>query len=93
MFVIGITGCLGSGKSTVSEMLSEFGANVISADRVAHQLLFRNGSCFKDVVKEFGSSIVVRNCIVRKKLGAIVFKDASKLKRLEQIMHPELMLF
>ena len=87
--VIGITGIFGSGKTTVSSILKNKGFPVISSDEIVHQLLKRKD--IKDsVIKEFGKDILDENGeISRKRLGEIVFSDSNKMKRLEEIIHPE----
>ncbi len=91
MKVIGLTGGIGSGKSTVSQFLSELGANVLDADKVGHQCYQPGTEAWKDVVDAFGEEIVAPDgSIDRKKLGAIVFGDPEALIRLNQIMHPRM---
>lgn len=91
MKVIGLTGGIGSGKSTVSQLLSELGANVLDADKVGHQCYQPGTEAWKDVVDAFGEEIVAPDgSIDRKKLGAIVFGDPEALIRLNQIMHPRM---
>jgi dephospho-CoA kinase len=86
---IGLTGGIGSGKSTVAKMLAELGAEVIDADLVGHDI-YRPGTLgFDRVTEAFGRDIVgADGSIDRKKLGAIVFADPSALKRLTAIVHP-----
>lgn len=91
MKVIGLTGGIGSGKSTVSQLLSELGASVLDADKVGHQCYQPGTEAWKDVVDAFGEEIVAPDgSIDRKKLGAIVFGDPEALIRLNQIMHPRM---
>jgi dephospho-CoA kinase len=87
--VIGITGNIGTGKSTVARMLAGLGAEVIDADKVAHAMM-RPGTCtYAQVVNTFGSEILKPDgSIDRPQLGAIVFKDPVALRRLETIVHP-----
>ncbi len=88
-FIIGITGQLATGKTTVATMFSEeAGAQVINADLLAHRALRNQGACFKKVVKAFGADILHEGQIDRKKLAAIVFASPAKLKKLESILHP-----
>ena len=86
--VIGLTGSLGSGKSTVAKMFQRLGAKIIDADDITHDLIASQGECFKAIIKEFGEEVLLRGEINRRKLGDIVFKDFKKLKKLESIIHP-----
>lgn len=87
--IIGLTGGIASGKSTVSNILKGAGACVIDADQIVHQLLARNQLVRKQVVDYFGPSIVsAAGGIDRTLLGEIIFGDDDKRKQLEQIIHP-----
>lgn len=89
--VIGITGGIASGKSTVSNLIKDMGYLVISADQISHQVLNdkRLKAGYKKIVLEFGEQILDENKnIDRKKLGAIVFDDKEKRTLLENILHP-----
>ena len=91
MLVIGITGNFGTGKTTVSQMLAKFGAVVINADELGHQLLQPNTQAYKEIVATFGKSILnIGGDIDRNKLGQLVFTDTANLNRLNQIMHPKI---
>ena len=93
MVVIGLTGGIGSGKSTVSRILSQLGAVVLDADKVGHELLQPYTEAWQEVVATFGREILLPNDEVdRQKLGGIVFNDAQALSRLNQIMHPRMYL-
>ena len=89
MIIIGITGGLATGKSTVAQMFGKLGAKVVNADGIVHQLLRPRSICFEKVVKEFGKEILRSGQIDRKKLADIVFKDIKKLRKLEGILHPQ----
>lgn len=84
-----ITGSIGSGKSTVCEILRERGFEIIDADSIAHEQL---NLCASEVAAEFGDEVLIGGKIDRKKLGALAFKDAGKLKILERILHPKIRL-
>ena len=84
-----ITGSIGSGKSTVCEILRERGFEIIDADSIAHEQL---NLCASEVAAEFGDEVLSGGKIDRKKLGALAFKDAGKLKILERILHPKIRL-
>ena len=87
--VIGLTGGIGSGKSTVARMLEELGAPVIHADLVGHEVYAPQSEGWRQVTEAFGAEILNRDHSVdRKKLGAIVFGDPAALKRLNAIVHP-----
>jgi dephospho-CoA kinase len=87
--VIGLTGNIATGKSTVLDYLSRLGAYIIDADKLAHQSLTPEGSAYHAVVSEFGSAILNPDrTINRKALGRIVFINADLLNKLEQIVHP-----
>jgi dephospho-CoA kinase len=89
--VIGLTGGIGSGKSTVSRFLAELGAVIIDADKIGHEIYRPDTDTWRQLVKTFGSGILVPdNTIDRKKLGAIVFGDKQELQRLNAIIHPHI---
>jgi dephospho-CoA kinase len=85
--VIGLTGGIGSGKSTISRYLEELGAGVIDADKVGHEVLRPGTAAWGDVVSVFGRDVVGPSGeIDRKKLAQIVFEDAKAREKLNQIM-------
>lgn len=88
MFIIGLTGSLKTGKSTVAKIFKDRGVQVIDADRLAHQVIGSQQKGFKKVVNVFGSEILSKGEIDRKKLARIVFHDPKALKKLEKIIHP-----
>ena len=89
--VIGLTGSIGSGKSTVSQCLAELGAVILDADKVGHEAFKPNTEAWRDVVATFGRQILTPGGEVdRKKLGEIVFNNPEALSRLNQIMHPRM---
>ena len=89
MKVIGLTGGIGSGKSTVARFLAELGAAVLEADKIGHEA-FRPGSrVWHEVVAAFGGEVLTPDGeIDRKRLGEIVFGAENRLLRLNQILHP-----
>lgn len=90
MFIIGVTGGFASGKTAVSRMLARLGAKVIDADRIGHQALTPNRLPWKKIVEYFGNSILNRDgTINRKRLSTIVFAEKKALRKLSQIVHPE----
>ncbi len=91
MKVIGLTGGIGSGKSTVSRLLGEMGAVLIDADKVGHEAYQPGTETWKELVAAFGDEIVAPDrTIDRKKLGAIVFAAPEELTRLNRIVHPRM---
>lgn len=89
MYLIGLTGNIATGKSTVCEILQQLGARIIDADLVAHAVLRRGTPAWQQLIHAFGYDILnYDGSVDRRKLGAVVFSDASKLRTLEQITHP-----
>ena len=87
--VIGLTGGIGSGKSTVAALLAARGAVVIDADKIGHDAYRPGSDGFRRVVEGFGKGIVAADgTIYRRALGAIVFADPAALARLNAIVHP-----
>ncbi len=94
MYVIGLTGGIGSGKSTVAKILEEHGAVILSADLVGHEVYQPGRPAWQELVEAFGREIIAADgTIDRKKLGAIVFADPNDqrpLRRLNSITHPRM---
>jgi dephospho-CoA kinase len=89
MTVVGCTGGIGSGKSSVCALLGERGAYIIDADAIARALSASDGVAYGAIVDAFGREIVRDDGeIDRKQLAMIVFHDAKSLRRLEAIVHP-----
>ena len=90
VYLIGLTGNIACGKSTVLALLRERGAHVLDADGVTHELQRPGKPVYAAIVAEFGPGILTApgGPIDRRKLGAIVFSDPAALQRLEQIVHP-----
>ncbi len=87
--LIGLTGNIACGKSTVLRQLQALGAYTIDADRLIHDILRKDGDAYAPVVAEFGDGILGEDGeIDRRALGKIVFSDPAKLRRLEEIEHP-----
>ena len=88
MKVIGLTGGIGSGKSTVLCEFRNLGADIISCDEISHRIMKRGESAYNEVVAEFGNGILnAENEIDRRKLASIVFADGKKLEVLNGITH------
>ncbi len=89
MVLVGLTGGIGSGKSTVARMLRERGAVVIDADAVAHQVMEPGAEAYQAVVDRFGPEVVAPGGgIDRTTLAAVVFADPDALTDLNAIVHP-----
>ena len=89
MLEVGLTGGLASGKTFVAGVFDKLGCAVVSADRLGHEVLRRDGEAYGDVVSEFGEDILGDGGeINRKALGEIVFADPAELKKLNSLVHP-----
>ena len=89
MMVIGLTGGIASGKSTISDMLRELGAAVIDADLVSREVVTQGSNAYNRIIESFGKEILLGDGeINRKQLGNIVFSNDEKLKLLNEITHP-----
>jgi dephospho-CoA kinase len=91
MKIIGLTGGIGSGKSTAARFLSELGARVLDADKLGHDIYKPSTDGWREVVAIFGRQILNENGeIDRKKLGKAVFSDAEALSKLNRVIHPRI---
>lgn len=94
IYLIGLTGNIACGKSTVLKFLREHGAYTIDADNIVHKIMEPGGSAYTPIIEAFGSEILAEiedsasPLIDRRKLGAIVFANSDRLRQLEQITHP-----
>jgi dephospho-CoA kinase len=89
MLTIGLTGGIGSGKSTVAQILGEFGAPIVDADKVAHTTYAPGAPAYDAVVAAFGPEVVAPDrTIDRRKLGALVFGNPEQLGKLTSIVWP-----
>ncbi len=87
--LVGLTGSIATGKSTVSAMFAHEGARVIDADLLSREVVLPGQPAYAKIVEEFGSQLVLEDgSLDRKALGAIVFADPARRKRLEEITHP-----
>jgi dephospho-CoA kinase len=87
--LVGLTGSIATGKSTVSEMFRRLGCAVIDADRLAREVVEPGEPALARIAEEFGREVLQADgTLDRKKLGAVVFGDAARRKRLEAITHP-----
>ena len=91
MFVIGLTGGIGTGKTRVSEMLGALGAAIVNADLLGHRVYAPQSEGWREVVDEFGrEGLTPDGEIDRRKLGPIVFGDPEALQKLNAIAHPKI---
>lgn len=89
MKLIGLTGGISSGKSTVMETLANEGAIILDADKIAHRCMEKGSAAWQDIIAEFGQNILNDDgSINRGKLGKIVFADSKRRQRLNEITHP-----
>jgi dephospho-CoA kinase len=89
MYVIGLTGNIATGKSTVARLLRDCGAETIDADHLVHELMAPGTPVWEGIRATFGPQVVrADETIDRRRLGAIVFRDPQALARLEAIVHP-----
>ena len=89
--LVGLTGGIGTGKSTVSRMFRDLGCLIIDADLLAREVVEPGQPAYDTIVAEFGREILEPDGqIDRKKLGILVFNDPEKRRRLEELTHPEI---
>lgn len=89
MKVIGLTGTIASGKSTICEYLEKKGIPVVDSDKISREITALGGIAVDEVVLAFGEEILSEGVIDRRKLGEIVFSNEEKRELLEQILHPK----
>ncbi|MDV7339892.1 dephospho-CoA kinase [Terasakiella sp. A23] len=88
MFILGLTGSIGMGKSATAQLFRDFGVPVHDADATVHKLMAPNGAATALINDAFGDCLDETGAVDRVKLGSYVFKDADALKKLEAILHP-----
>ena len=89
MILVGLTGGVATGKSTVAKMFERCGALVIDADALAHQVMEPGKPAWRAIIQTFGKAVLNPDrTLNRQALGAVVFRSRAKLRRLEQIIHP-----
>jgi dephospho-CoA kinase len=86
--LVGLTGGIATGKSTVSETLRSLGCVVIDADQLAREVVAPGEAALAAVAREFGDVLTPQGALDRKKMAAIVFADPARRRRLEAILHP-----
>lgn len=90
MLIIGLTGGIGSGKSTIANFLKNLGAKVIEADEIAKEVTAKDSPAYRKIVAHFGAEILAPDGqINRPKLAKIIFSNPSQLKALNEIIHPQ----
>ena len=93
MLIIGLTGGIGSGKTTVSNLFSNLGIQIIDTDIIAHELLNNSEVVKNEIIETFSKNVLNANGFIdRDKLAKIVFNDNDKKKYLEGILHPKIRL-
>lgn len=89
MIVVGLTGGVATGKTTVARMFKQCGAAVIDADQLAHDVVAPGKPAWRQIVKAFGTAVLNRDrTLNRRELGALVFGNRAKLRQLERMIHP-----
>jgi len=89
MFLVGLTGGFGSGKSTVARILSELGLKVVSADNLAREVCQPGMPAYNEIVEAFGKEVIAEDgSLNRKRLGDKVFAEPALLGQLNNIVHP-----
>lgn len=88
-FVVGLTGGIGSGKSSVSKIFMELGIDVIDTDQIAHELTQTDGKAIPDIRRTFGDEFITEEgALDRKKMRQLVFADNRQRTKLEALLHP-----
>lgn len=91
MLIVGLTGGIGSGKSTVAEIFRRWGVPIVDADIIARQLVEPGQPALAEIVAAFGAGILdAAGALDRARLRTLVFNDAARRKRLEEILHPRI---
>ena len=91
MLKIGLTGGIGSGKSTATKMFSNLGITILDADIIAHQLTLPGSDCFNEIKQLFGEEFINNNGeLDRKKIAQVIFSNTTKRIALEKILHPRI---
>jgi dephospho-CoA kinase len=88
MFVVGLTGGIGSGKSAAADEFARLGATVVDTDVIAHELTEKGGAAVAEVEKLFGAAFIVGGAMDRRRMRERVFADPQAKKTLERILHP-----
>jgi len=87
--VIGLTGGIGSGKSTAADAFAGLGATVVDTDAIAHELTAPGGAAVPEIARQFGKAFIdASGAMDRKRMRDLVFSDAEEKRRLEALLHP-----
>ena len=87
-FVVGLTGGIGSGKSSAADEFARLGATVVDTDVIAHELTGKGGAALTEIERLFGRDFVESDALNRKKMREHVFSDPAAKKKLEALLHP-----
>jgi dephospho-CoA kinase len=91
MLKVGLTGGIGSGKTTVTNLFKDLGVHIIDTDIIAHDLVSSEQNVLNEIIETFGQTVVSKNgSLDRQKLAQIVFHNQPEKKRLENILHPKI---
>jgi dephospho-CoA kinase len=89
MFVVGLTGGIGSGKSTVADLFAAHGVPLVDTDLIAHRITAPHGMAMPQIAVEFGNEFIAADgSLDRARMRTLVFSDDAARKRLENITHP-----
>jgi dephospho-CoA kinase len=92
MVIAGLTGSIGSGKTTVANFFKDLGAYIINWDMLAREVVLPHRKAWEEIVEYFGTQVLSKDQeIDRQRLAALVFDNSDKLKKLNQITHPRIM--
>ena len=87
--IIGLTGSIASGKSTISQLLKDMGYTIIDADIVARMVVEQGSTTLNEITKQFGHEVLLHNgTLNREALGELIFHNPTKRKQLNELMHP-----
>lgn len=88
MFVVGLTGGIGSGKSAAADEFARLGATVVDTDAIAHELTAKGGAALPHIEKQFGKAFIAAGAMDRKRMRDHVFNNPAAKRALEGVLHP-----